>query len=1056
MPDDGSRNQFLTSIPLNDGDRASSSVELAQAAGETTNPPNTEARADIQLAVLATYESALADGASLEEAAQLAFEAALEFGASEEEAQFAVSAAIEVTYEALLSSGASQEEASAFVNLAVEAAGTNSTGSRVSRAPQTNSQNNSDEAVDLTSIPDGIGQLGPPGDPTLPLSPSPYDSDILPGTGLDLTPRDVGITDFVPRLEPPPPPDAPAIVPRVNPLNPTTTSETTSPATTTSSSTSGVVLSGGTSNIILTGGSGEDSLSGGSGSDILVGGGGNDALLGGSGNDTYKFSPGFGNDSVTDEAGSADQISGFSIGNLSNAAKQGDDLVLDFYSGDTVTVKNHFLVGNEVEILVSGTDNYGLNGQTSGVKGQIVAGLVSTDETLSGATGDDVIFGGDGADVLQGGSGNNFLNGGSGTDTLMLTGNFADYTIAVQENGYLVTDSVSSRDGINTIRDIENLQFADMTLTAAQAITTPDYVTGVLYDNSYSRWNADTSIGSAVSLTYSFMDSLPSYYGSEIVSFSIFSTAQETAARTVLGLVADAANLTFTEVADTGSGGQLRFGGSAQSTSAGFAYAPSVNYTLDGVNYIATEKSGDVFIANNQTSSLTLTNGAHGYFTLLHEVGHATGITHTFEGTNQLSAATDNNQYSVMSYTEHPKAKVVDVTGDESSYSASSYNWNPETFMINDIATLQHLYGSNLSTRTGNDTYTFDPSARFFQAIWDGDGTDTIDASNFSRDSIIDLNPGTFSSIGIYDPVSSQLPSWYAASLQPDYDGRENVGVAYGAMIENATGGSGNDVLTGNYIANTLTGGDGNDTLTGGAGNDILLGGAGNDTYAISSGSGGDTITDSSGTQDLISGFTIDNLANAVQQADDLVLSFTTGDMVTVKNHFTTGNEVEIFVSGTDYYGLTGQTSGVVGQIITDPSSSGASLIGGSGNDLIFGGDGADTLQGGSGTDTLTGGAGNDIFYFVAGDGNDAITDFSRGYDIFHVSSSSFGISSISFEAISATYDGTNALNGSTNVVRDGNNDLYIDTNGQVAGGYSLVANVQNDVAVDEQDLTLV
>ena len=37
------------------------------------------------------------------------------------------------------------------------------------------------------------------------------------------------------------------------------------------------------------------------------------------------------------------------------------------------------------------------------------------------------------------------------------------------------------------------------------------------------------------------------------------------------------------------------------------------------------------------------------------------------------------------------------------------------------------------------------------------------------------------------------------------------------SYIDNAIGGSGNDTITGNAIANTLNGGGGNDTLTGGA-----------------------------------------------------------------------------------------------------------------------------------------------------------------------------------------------------------------------------------------------
>src|SRR6185436_6186669 len=47
---------------------------------------------------------------------------------------------------------------------------------------------------------------------------------------------------------------------------------------------------------------------------------------------------------------------------------------------------------------------------------------------------------------------------------------------------------------------------------------------------------------------------------------------------------------------------------------------------------------------------------------------------------------------------------------------------------------------------------------------------------------------------------------------------------------ENVTGGSGNDSLIGDTLANILNGGAGNDRLKGQAGNDTLIGGSGVDT----------------------------------------------------------------------------------------------------------------------------------------------------------------------------------------------------------------------------------
>ncbi|MBJ2268516.1 M10 family metallopeptidase C-terminal domain-containing protein [Pseudomonas sp. MF6772] len=76
-------------------------------------------------------------------------------------------------------------------------------------------------------------------------------------------------------------------------------------------------------------------------------------------------------------------------------------------------------------------------------------------------------------------------------------------------------------------------------------------------------------------------------------------------------------------------------------------------------------------------------------------------------------------------------------------------------------------------------------------AIWDGGGNDTLDFSGYSQDQKISLEEGTFS----------------------DVDGlKGNVSIAYGATIENAKGGTGNDWLVGNAANNELRGGDGNDS----------------------------------------------------------------------------------------------------------------------------------------------------------------------------------------------------------------------------------------------------
>src|SRR4029079_15161266 len=93
-------------------------------------------------------------------------------------------------------------------------------------------------------------------------------------------------------------------------------------------------------------------------------------------------------------------------------------------------------------------------------------------------------------------------------------------------------------------------------------------------------------------------------------------------------------------------------------------------------------------------------------------------------------------------------------------------------------------------------------------AVWDAGGIDTFDFSGFADDQVLDLRDGMFSNVG-------RLTG--------------SVAIAPGAVIENAIGGSGEDIVIGNEADNALFGHRGRDKLIGGGGDDILNGGLGQD-----------------------------------------------------------------------------------------------------------------------------------------------------------------------------------------------------------------------------------
>ncbi|WP_448208564.1 M10 family metallopeptidase C-terminal domain-containing protein, partial [Azospirillum sp. sgz302134] len=314
-----------------------------------------------------------------------------------------------------------------------------------------------------------------------------------------------------------------------------------------------------------------------------------------------------------------------------------------------------------------------------------------------------------------------------------------------------------------------------------------------LLAGSAYRWNANTAVGTAVTLTYSFLTSVPTYYASsaaERSGFQAVTAGMQTGIQSALAFYEQVANVKFTY--DASGGGQLTFGqcnmGSGSAAYAYYAMGPGQS-----------QYAGDVWFNANYAVNQTQTVGSYGYMTTLHEIGHAMGLKHPGNydagggGTAgpYLPSSTDSVKYTVMSY-----------------YGGDLSLANPQTLQLYDIQAIQYLYGANTSWHSGNDTYTFSNSSPTTMTIWDGGGNDTIDASNQTRATTIYLSAGCFSSIG--------NDAYGSAAFQ-------NVAIAYNVTIENAIGGSGDDTLIGNAVDNILTGGAGNDSINGGGGTNTAV-----------------------------------------------------------------------------------------------------------------------------------------------------------------------------------------------------------------------------------------
>jgi len=123
-----------------------------------------------------------------------------------------------------------------------------------------------------------------------------------------------------------------------------------------------------------------------------------------------------------------------------------------------------------------------------GFSGQVAAGNIanallynnnpaSLIENAIGGSGNDTILGNAANNKITGGRGNDTIDGAGGTNTAVYSGNAADYTQVHNLDGsWTITDLRLNSDGIDSLKNIQSLQFADKTVaigTGGVVVTPP-------------------------------------------------------------------------------------------------------------------------------------------------------------------------------------------------------------------------------------------------------------------------------------------------------------------------------------------------------------------------------------------------------------------------------------------------------------------------------------------------------------------------------------------------------------------------------------------------------
>ena len=577
------------------------------------------------------------------------------------------------------------------------------------------------------------------------------------------------------------------------------------------------------------------------------------------------------------------------------------------------------------------------------------------------------------------------LNGTDSYDTAVYSGVASDYSVVVDGNSVIVTDSVAGRDGVDRLTGIERLQFSDSSQasgvgTAVNAGPTGslvilDAATGVRYDTPVSGQLLrvtplavhDADNVSATNLTGAITGPVAYYWQVETLPGS---GVYEDITFVAAGEVSRAVGTTY-RVTDDVAGLNIRVRAVYQDTKGTLEIvdsapnnAPTAGPTVTGLlvqNQTLTANPATIVDADGLSNPR---------FTFQWQSNRGTGWVDIAGAINSTFLLTQNqvgqNMRVVVSY--------VDDFGVQESIASdildpvANVNDAPTgAVLISDTTPDQ---GQTLTALTGSIADLDGLGAFSFQWQQNIGGT----FSNIAGATAATFTPG-------FEQGNRQLR--VVVSYTDAFGTLESLTSAATAAVVPPAG----VVLVGTAGANTLTGGAGNDTLSGLGGNDVLngLGGAdqlfggdgndilngGNDPDSLDGGAGNDTLNGGLGADAMVGGagndtFVVDNLGDTVSEA----LNGGVDLVQTTLASYTLGANVEnLTFTGAGNFTGTGNTLA-------------NTITGGAGNDLLDGGAGIDRLVGGLGDDTYVVDNAGDVVVEATAGGTDTVRATAASYTL--------------------------------------------------------------------------